>query len=183
MEIAPQAYTLSELLPALNSLAEQQEIVVLIDDWDYSFTSTTQSPQDLATIERVLSSLFGWMQQCSQARFVMVTGLDRPSKVPMIGFEQFHDISADPRFATLLGITHEELEDNYDLYLEHHARLLNLTIDQFISKLQGCIYVVRTDDGAKHRLYVPSELNFLLRALTGLAPNPLISAFAKMGLR
>lgn len=184
LNVAPRAFTLSALLPALNSLAGQQEIVVLIDDWDYSFTNTAQSPQDLATIERLLSTLFSWVQQCSQARFVMVTGLDRPSKVPMVGFDQFHDISTDPRFATLLGITYEELEANYGPYLKHQARRLNQTCDQFVRTLQACIHTVRTDDGAKHRLYVPSELNFLLRALTGLAPNPLISAFAAtIGLR
>ncbi len=88
------------------------QIVVLIDEYD---EPVAKFLDDLPTLRRVRSALHDFYEKLKSnsevVRFLMMTGvtkLTRPSVFS--GLNHLTDLSMAPRFATLLGYTHDELD-------------------------------------------------------------------------
>ena len=88
------------------------KIVVLIDEYD---EPVAKFLDDLPTLHRVRSVLHDFYEKLKSnsevIRFLMMTGATKLTKLSVFsGLNHLKDRSMDPRFATLLGYTHEELD-------------------------------------------------------------------------
>ena len=99
----------------LKSAAEKsptKQIVVLIDEYD---EPVAKSLDDLPTLNRVRSVLHDFYEKLKvnsgSIRFLMLTGVTKLTKLSIFsGLNHLKDRTMDPRFATLLGYTPEELD-------------------------------------------------------------------------
>ena len=114
----------------LKSAAEKsptKQIVVLIDEYD---EPVAKFLDDLPTLNRVRSVLHDFYEKLKvnsgSIRFLMLTGVTKLTKLSIFsGLNHLKDRTMDPRFATLLGYTPEELDgplrENIEVFAEKNG--------------------------------------------------------------
>ena len=114
----------------LKSAAEKsptKQIVVLIDEYD---EPVAKFLDDLPTLNRVRSVLHDFYEKLKvnsgSIRFLMLTGVTKFTKLSIFsGLNHLKDRTMDPRFATLLGYTPEELDgplrENIEVFAEKNG--------------------------------------------------------------
>ncbi len=90
-----------------------QEVVVLIDEYDTPITENLDRPDALNDILDVLRLFYGSLKDSLDlTRFVLVTGITRFARVGLFsGANHLQEISFFPYASDLLGFTQQELED------------------------------------------------------------------------
>ncbi len=88
------------------------KIVVLIDEYD---EPVARFLDDLETLKKVRATLHDFYEKLKiysgSIRFLMMTGVTKLTKLSIFsGLNHLADVTMDPRFATLLGYTPEELD-------------------------------------------------------------------------
>ena len=102
---------LQHLLDRLHH-ATGRRVVVLVDDYDKSILDVLENPK-LAQVNRdYLRRLYGIIRDSSRhVRFVLVTGVSMIAKRSLLPeLNNLEDISLDPRFAAICGVTEAELD-------------------------------------------------------------------------
>ncbi len=92
----------------------RQQVVLLIDEYDAPLLDTVAKPQ---LHDRYREQLRGFYKvikaQAANLRFVMITGITKFAQVSIFSaLNNLDDISFNPQYATICGITQQELEDN-----------------------------------------------------------------------
>ena len=101
-----------DFLSAAAAKSPTKKIVVLIDEYDEPIAKFLD---DIKTLKRVHSTLHDFYEKLKNSskhiRFLMMTGVTKLAKLFVFsGLNHLTDLSMDPRFATLLGYTPEELD-------------------------------------------------------------------------
>ena len=101
-----------DLIKAVAAKSERKEVVVLIDEYD---EPVAKFLDDLDTLKKVRSVLHDFYEKLKvnsgSIRFLMMTGVTKLTKLSIFsGLNHLKDRTMDPRFATLLGYTLEELD-------------------------------------------------------------------------
>ena len=101
-----------EFLKAAALKSPTKKIVVLIDEYD---EPVAKFLNDVKTLNKVRSDLHDFYEKLKDnsksIRFLMMTGVTKLTKLSVFsGLNHLTDLSMDPRFATLLGCTPEELD-------------------------------------------------------------------------
>ncbi len=66
----------------------------------------------------------------------MITGVSKFSKVSIFSeLNKLEDITIDRRFTTLVGITQQELEDNFEAHLSDSQQLLNMNRETLLAHI------------------------------------------------
>jgi hypothetical protein len=112
--------------------------VVLFDEYDKPLTDTLDNPelneQNKETVREIFSVLKG---SDKYIKFSLLTGVTKFSKVSLFsGVNHLKDISLDKRYATICGITQEELENNFKFEIEEMAKTQDETNDTTLIKLK-----------------------------------------------
>ncbi|MCQ2397430.1 MAG: AAA family ATPase, partial [Lentisphaeria bacterium] len=86
------------------------KVVVLIDEYDKPLLDVLGLPQE-ETNRQILKGLYGTFKAAdADLRFVLLTGVTKFSQITVFsGFNQPLDISMDPRYDAICGITEKEL--------------------------------------------------------------------------
>lgn len=89
--------------------------VVLIDEYDKPILDVLDTPQEDVNRD-ILKAFYSTFKSADDfLQFVLLTGVTKFSQISVFsGFNQPDDISMNPRFDTLCGITQEELEFKLD---------------------------------------------------------------------
>lgn len=90
-------------------------VVILIDEYDKPITDYLE---DLAKVEEnrsVFKSFYSVLKDADQyIRLLLITGVSRFSKVSIFSdLNNLYDITLNPHYATLMGITQQELESDF----------------------------------------------------------------------
>jgi hypothetical protein len=101
-----------DFLAAAAAKSPTKKIVVLIDEYD---EPVAKFIDDTKTLKRVRSTLHDFYEKLKNnskhIRFLMMTGVTKLAKLSVFsGLNHLKDRSMDPRFATLLGYTPDELD-------------------------------------------------------------------------
>lgn len=73
-------------------------------------------------------------------RFVFITGISKFGRVGVFSFmNHLDDLTMDPRFATALGITVEELVNDFREHLDGFAEQEQLEAEQLVQKVRSWI--------------------------------------------
>ena len=101
-----------DFLRAAAAKSPTGKIVVLIDEYDEPVAKFLDDLPTLHRVRSVLHDFYEKLKSNSEAiRFLMMTGVTKLTKLSVFsGLNHLKDRSMDPRFATLLGYTHEELD-------------------------------------------------------------------------
>ncbi|MCQ2317246.1 MAG: ATP-binding protein [Bacteroidales bacterium] len=114
-----------------------RKCVVLIDEYDKPLLDVLMEPME-AENRAVLKEFYGTFKVADEhLRFVLLTGVTKFSQVSVFsGFNQPEDISMNPKFDALCGITKDELVEYFDSEIEAMAEKLKYTKEEMYIRLK-----------------------------------------------
>jgi hypothetical protein len=103
------------LLIAALAAKMKEKVVVIIDEYDKPLLSTIDMPEKHEEIRNALKSFYGVLKTSDEyIRLGFLTGVTKFSQVSVFSdLNNLIDISMNPRFCDLCGITQEELERDF----------------------------------------------------------------------
>ena len=150
--------------------AEDESLVLLIDEYDCPITHNLDSPSRMKEMIDFLSEFFAVIKSCESVfRFVFITGITRLAHVSLFSiFNNLEDITADDDYATLLGITEGELHEYFDPYVRNAAAVLDISADAVYSRLKSTYDGFQFSINKEVTVYNPwSVLSFLKKPQYG----------------
>ncbi len=147
----------SELIEKIASLTGSP-VVVLVDEYDRPITDHVDHKEIAGDNRDILREFYSVLKGSDQyLKFVFFAGVSKFSKVSVFsGLNNLNDITLDERFATLAGITEEELHAYFEPYLKALEIKENLTRPELAEKIRHW-YNGYSWDGL-HRVYNPFSL-------------------------
>jgi hypothetical protein len=115
-----------------------QRVVLLFDEYDAFLTQTLNDPELNERVKNALKPVFSAVKGSDQfLRFSLLTGITKFSKLSLFSdVNNLYDISMDQNFATLCGITQEELEENFEPEINDLADRQGNTYEETLEKLK-----------------------------------------------
>ena len=156
--IAPMLYEL------LEKLATNAKVVLLIDEYDAPLTNYLSIDQEMAIHNReILKDFYSALKEADHLlHFVLLTGVSRFSKVGIFsGLNNLRDISSNKNYATMLGYTQEELENNFDTEIADAAQRMGIGRGELLNKVQFWYNGYRFEENAP-KVYNPVSINLFL---------------------
>ncbi len=147
-----------------------KSIVLLVDEYDAPITHHLDDAVERAKIESVHSNFFAAVKRYEGIfRFVFITGITRFSHVSLFSiFNSLQDITLDEQYATLTGITEDELHLYFDPYVKNAASVLDLDVDAVYEKLKHSYDGFQFSLNAEKKVHNPwSLLCFLVKPNNG----------------
>jgi hypothetical protein len=125
------------LIAALSRRYDER-VVVIIDEYDKPLLNTIDVPDIHKEIRGALKAFYGVLKSSAEhLRFVFITGVTKFSQVSIFSdLNNLIDLSLDPRYADLCGITQEEMERDFDTEIEKIAAEKNLEKGEYIRQLK-----------------------------------------------
>jgi hypothetical protein len=152
---------LSELLIKLS--AAEGTVVLLIDEYDKPLIDYLEKEElHLAKENRkTLKSFYSGLKDKDiqeAMRFFMITGVSKFSQVSIFSdLNYLDDVTIGDHCATLVGYTQEELEDNFQEWLEHlHKKMPELNKQQLLDLIKKWYNGYSWD--AEHHVYNPFSI-------------------------
>lgn len=114
-------------------------VVVLVDEYDKPLLQTIGNSALLDDYRRTLKAFYGVLKSSDRyLRFVFLTGVTKFAQVSVFSdLNQLNDISMKPQYATICGITQQELEDTFAPELQQLALTNRLTYEDTIEKMKN----------------------------------------------
>ena len=109
-----------------------RQVVVLIDEYDKPLLQAINKEPLLDAYRRTMKAFYGVLKSTDRyLRFVFLTGVTKFAQVSVFSdLNQLNDISLDYNYATLCGITHKELAENFHPELEQLGQMQSLSLDE-----------------------------------------------------
>ena len=108
----------------------RQKVVILVDEYDKPLLEAIDNPELQESYRKILKGFYGSLKSMDQyIRFAMLTGVTKFGKVSVFSdLNNLRDISMQPQYHDICGITQKELEENFQDYLQDMSKELNLTL-------------------------------------------------------
>ena len=99
------------------------KVVVIIDEYDKTLLKTIDKPELHEKIREILQGFYGVLKNIDKSiRFVFIIGITKFAQVSMFsGMNQPDDISTNPKYADICGISQAELEENFKQEIEEFS--------------------------------------------------------------
>ena len=112
-------------------------VVVLIDEYDKPLLRSFHDEELQAGFREMLTGFYTVLKSADPwLRFVFITGVTKFAQVGIFSnLNQLMDISLDPRFSDLCGLTLEEIEDNFAPGLDWLAENNRMTRPETVAEL------------------------------------------------
>ncbi|GAB4497018.1 MAG: ATP-binding protein [Anaerolineales bacterium] len=104
-------------------LAAERQVVILVDEYDKPMLDQIENAGVATAIRDALKSFYTIIKGMdAYVRFVLLTGVSKFSRVGVFsGLNNLNDLTMDNAYATLLGVTQNELETYFAEYLQAFA--------------------------------------------------------------
>ena len=103
----------SRLYAAIQHAHEQtgRQVVVLVDEYDAPLLNVAHDPERLQAFREAMREFYAPLKSCDEwLRFVFLTGITKFSQLSIFSeLNNLQNISMDPRFAAVCGISEDEL--------------------------------------------------------------------------
>lgn len=112
-------------------------VVVLVDEYDKPLLQALDDGALLDDYRKTLKAFYGVLKSSDRyLRFVFLTGVTKFAQVSVFSdLNQLNDISLKPQYATICGITRQELEDTFIPELNRLAETNELTYEETLNKM------------------------------------------------
>ncbi|MCB0062424.1 MAG: AAA family ATPase [Caldilineaceae bacterium] len=117
---------------------EGKQVVILIDEYDRPMIDNLDNLPAAQAIRKTLRGFYGIIKAMDQyIRFVFITGISKFSKVGVFSaLNNPTDLTMNPRFATALGITAEEMTTYFSEHIAEFAAIEGITPEALATKLR-----------------------------------------------
>ncbi len=114
------------------------KVVVLVDEYDNMMLHSLDDPEKQKIVRQRFQNLFGPLKsEDDHLRFVFITGISKFSQMGVFSkLNQLFNISMDPAYETLCGISEEELVTTLRPDIEQLAERRKLTFDEMLAELK-----------------------------------------------
>jgi hypothetical protein len=115
-----------------------EETVIIIDEYDSPLTGTLLEPTIHVQLRNELKTFYGVMKSCdAHLRFILLTGVSKFSHVSIFsGLNQITDLTFDPRYADICGLTEEEITANFVPEIDGILKTSGYSREEYIEKLR-----------------------------------------------
>jgi len=115
-----------------------KKAVILVDEYDKPLLDTIHLPELNETFRSILHGFYSVIKGSdSDLRFVFLTGVSRFGKLTIFsGLNNLEDISMDPHYAGICGITETELVSNFAPEIETLAAKLDRSYEDTLAELK-----------------------------------------------
>lgn len=156
------AESFSQLILAL---AKESQVVILIDEYDHPLLSNLEDENLTKKNREILNDFFSVIKSLGKwIRFAFVIGVSKFSKVSLFsGMNNLIDITLDPTFAALAGITELELSEYYASYIKNTALKNQESVEEIKDKIKQWYngYCFTYEQNAP-KVYNPVSVHFFL---------------------
>lgn len=114
-------------------------VVVLVDEYDKPLLQSLTDSDLLEEYRKTLKAFYGVLKTADRyLRFVFLTGVTKFSQVSVFSdLNQLNDISMKPQYATICGMTKEELIATFLPELEQLGEANRLTFEETVEKMKA----------------------------------------------
>jgi len=151
----------------IQQLAQQERVVILIDEYDYPIIDNIENPTIAAEVRDVLKGFYTVIKALDRyIRFVFLTGISKFSRIGVFsGLNNLEDISMDRRYTALPGITQGELESEFAQHLDHFAKHEATDKQSLLAKIREWYNGFKFSEEG-HPVYNPFSLLLLFERFT-----------------
>ena len=116
-----------------------RKVVVLIDEYDKPLLETIGDPDLQEAMRKELRSLYSILKSCdSHIRFAMLTGVTKFGRLNVFsGLNNIYDLTFDPEYASLCGITEQELLDTFSESIATMAKANECSENEMVLRLRN----------------------------------------------
>ncbi len=113
-------------------------VVVLIDEYDKPILDNLGDKEKAESMRMVLRSFCTVLKSCDEyLRFVMLTGISKFSKTGVFSaMNNLEDISMDRQYGDIVGYTQDELEENFQDWIDSAADRMKLDRGELFKQLK-----------------------------------------------
>ena len=135
-------------------------VVVLIDEYDAPLTVCMNNPGLFDFVRKKLSRLYASFKNYEGViRFLFLTGITKFNKTSIFSeLNTLTDISLSPRYGSLLGYTHEEVEEYFKNYLDRSAKALGIGSEQLLDRLVSQYDGFCFEETVREKVFAPWSL-------------------------
>jgi hypothetical protein len=128
----------SNLASLIEQVAQTQKVVILIDEYDKPITDNLTNLAEARQIREVLRDFYTVIKALDRhLRFVFVTGISKFSRVGLFStMNNLEDLTLLPQYATLLGITEEELRQDFAEHLALFAEQRGTSVAELLAEIK-----------------------------------------------
>lgn len=114
-----------------------KQVVILIDEYEKPIIDNLDNPELMEIYRRKMQGFYSVLKNSDQyIRFAFLTGVTKLGKLSVFsGLNNITDISMDPRYIDICGITEKELKSYFDESVAELAVVNKLTVDECYAKL------------------------------------------------
>ncbi len=115
-----------------------QKVVVLIDEYDAPLLDVVHEEKELPALRNVMRNFYSPLKGCDPyLRFVFLTGITKFSQLSIFSeLNNIKNISMDTPYATICGITEEEMLTQMTGYIDRMAKTLGIGHEDTVRKLK-----------------------------------------------
>ena len=145
---------LSDLISSVFKQTGKQ-VVVLIDEYDAPLLDVMHEEEKLPVLRQVMRNFYSPLKDCDPyLKFVFITGITKFSQLSIFSeLNNLKNISMDPNFAAICGISVEEVQEQMGDYLEDFAAAKKKSVEEVFEGLK------RKYDGYHFTPYSPDLFN------------------------
>jgi hypothetical protein len=109
-----------------------QRVVILVDEYDKPVLQAIEDDKLQETFRTILKGFYGALKSMDRCiKFAFLTGVTKFGKVSVFSdLNHLYDISMDNQYASICGITDEELETIFAPYIQRLATAMHRTCDE-----------------------------------------------------
>lgn len=115
-----------------------QRVVLLIDEYDVPMMQVLMQPDKIEEVRQVMREFYSQIKPCNEyLRFVFLTGISTFSQLGMFSeLNNLKIITDRGDYATICGITLQELKDNFKYGIQQFAEQRHSTSDEVVDMLR-----------------------------------------------
>lgn len=133
-----QAVSTGQMLQDLiTQLSQENPVVLLIDEYDYSILRHVHNPDMANKIREVLRNFYGVIKGLDKyLKFVLLTGISQFSKTSLFsGLNNLEDISLSQEYNALLGYTRDEIIHHFAQHLISTAQKTETSVELLLDDI------------------------------------------------
>ena len=115
-----------------------KQVVVLIDEYDAPLLDVAHEKTQLDDLRQIMRNFYSPLKACDKyLKFVFITGITKFSQLSIFsGLNNLKNISMNPEFAAVCGISEEEIETQMSDYLDNFASVQESTRQEAMTALK-----------------------------------------------
>ncbi|MGN0206160.1 MAG: AAA family ATPase, partial [Muribaculaceae bacterium] len=114
-----------------------QKVVILIDEYDAPLLDVVHEEENLPKLRDVMRNFYSPLKACDQyIRFAFLTGITKFSQLSIFSeLNNIANVSMLPEYASICGITKDELVEQFTGHIDALAEKMGKTHDEIVAEL------------------------------------------------